>query len=59
MILLNVVTDLARLFNTDPITIKVWVALLWGAFVFIFCLVVYLIASHKNSKRPKAPWFIP
>lgn len=59
MVLLDIITALAKYFNTYPGVIVAWCWILWGALVFIFGLVVCLIAMHKNSKRPKAPWFIP
>lgn len=59
MILLNIITDLAKQYNTTPAMVKAWAVVIWGALFFIFGLVVILIAMHKNSKRPKAPWFIP
>ena len=59
MILLDIITALAKHYNTDVITVKAWLLVIWGVLFFIFGLVIILIAMHKNSKRPKAPWFIP
>ena len=55
MILLTLATDLARLFNTTPGKVQAWGTVGIFAVIFIYWLVVILIAMHKNDKLPPPP----